>query len=531
MPRCSPVRPPHAACRPLALGALLGLTACEVTAPDAQPATLVISPTTVELDAIGATLPLRTFLRDQAGRPLATQPVGWEVEDPSVLEVSPAGVIRALAAGESRLRARLGEAQGEATVVVQPRAANIVINTGDGQTARAGTQLPTPLRIRLTDRLGTPRAGIPWTLDTEAPGLAGGFVLPTGGATGPGGEVELRWTLGLEAGVQSLVLRADARTFHLAATATEADGRVPFRIRIRPLGAVSPEVLQAAERGAARWSALMDGKLTPLLARAPAGRCGADAPALDEIVDDLLVFLSEQPVDGPGGAAAVAGPCFIRKEGLLPVVGRIVVDAEDVSTLQGLELLDDVLTHEFGHVLGFGTLWERFNLLAASSLPDARGADTPFLGPLARAAFDAAGGIRYPGARVPVENELGGVGVRDAHWRASVFGVELMNPFLVAGLPHPLSEVTAASLADLGYTVRPGAADPWTLPPFHAREAPAVPDAIGRPGATPYRIHAEGPFVPPFPLRLMGDGGELPPFAGASPSVAPSALLRSPPIR
>ena len=50
-------------------------------------------------------------------------------------------------------------------------------------------------------------------------------------------------------------------------------------------------------------------------------------------------------------------------------------------------------------------------------------ADTYFKGPLALAAFNAAGGLRYQkGMKVPVEN-----GGNDGHWRQSVFGSELMD--------------------------------------------------------------------------------------------------------
>jgi hypothetical protein len=500
-------RPPKAP--PAALVALaLGLAAgCDLTAPDSRPETLVVSPGTVELDALGAALPLRVVVRDQAGSPLPAVRATWEVEDPEVVEVDERGVVRARSGGETRIRARFGPAEGVATIMVRPRPAEVQVEAGADQTARAGDPLPTSLSLRLTDRLGTPLAGLPWTLDLQATGNHGGSALPSSGVTGPGGELELAWTLGPAPGVQSLVLRADHRTFHLTATATDAQGRVPFRIRVRPLGAVSPEVMEAAERAASRWSSLMEGKLAPLLARAPAGRCGSAAPALDEVVDDLLVFISEGELDGPGGAAAVAGPCFVREEGLIPVVGRIVMDQVDVPTLRDLELLDEVVAHELGHVLGIGTLWPLFDLLREPSLPDRRGADTHFVGPLSIQAFDASGGAGYPGARVPVENELGAEGVRDGHWRQSVFGVELMNPFLVAGVSNPLSSVTAASLADLGYPVRAGAGDPWSLPamPLEHEDPVAVLHLL--PGVT--HVHRIEHLNRSIPLHVLGEDGRI----------------------
>jgi hypothetical protein len=78
-------------------------------------------------------------------------------------------------------------------------------------------------------------------------------------------------------------------------------------------------------------------------------------------------------------------------------------------------------------------------------------------------AFDDVGGTGYTaGKKVPVENEQGGGGTRDSHWRESVFDNELMTGFLNAGA-NPLSVVTVESFADLGYVVDPTGADAYTL--------------------------------------------------------------------
>ena len=65
-----------------------------------------------------------------------------------------------------------------------------------------------------------------------------------------------------------------------------------------------------------------------------------------------------------------------------------------------------VVAHELGHVLGFGTIWDHYDLLRNPSVPDDPDADTHFSGALTVAAFDAAGGAGYVGgAKVPVEAE------------------------------------------------------------------------------------------------------------------------------
>jgi hypothetical protein len=482
---------------PLLAGLLL-LGGCDLTAPAPVPTTLVVTPGAVELDALEASLPLNAVVRDQAGASLGGARPEWISEDPSVAEISASGRLLARGEGTTRIRARLGDAEGWATVEVVQRPGGAELLSGGEQVAPAGAPLPSPVRFRITDRMGNPWAGR--TVRLTLP--LGGQVFPAETVTGPDGGVEIQWTLGPEAGLQSVTVEADGRRFHLLASATDASGEVPFRIRLQTLGTLSPPVEAALAGAVARWERLLAGKLPPVLVRVPSGRCGAEAPALDLVVDDLLVLVSEAPIDGPDGTAALASPCFIRQEGLLPVVGRIVVDTDDVETLAGLGLLEDVVAHELGHVLGIGTLWELKELLAEPSLPDAPGADTHFTGPRAVAAFLALGGAAHPGAPVPVENQVGGEGSRDVHWRQGVFFNELMTPLLVAGGPNPLSRVSAASLADLGYEVRESLAEPWSLPGVGG--APAAP----RPGEGPalFRIHHLNRSTP---IHVLGDEGSI----------------------
>ncbi|MCY4505818.1 MAG: hypothetical protein OXG35_02470, partial [Acidobacteria bacterium] len=63
----------------------------------------------------------------------------------------------------------------------------------------------------------------------------------------------------------------------------------------------------------------------------------------------------------------------------------------------------------------------------------------------------------------PVQH-LGGTGVWNGHWSDFVFCNELMTAFVDAGR-NPLSIVTIASMADLGYGgVDMGVADEFTVP-------------------------------------------------------------------
>lgn len=123
------------------------------------------------------------------------------------------------------------------------------------------------------------------------------------------------------------------------------------------------------------------------------------------------------------------------------------------------------------HVIGFGSVvWDLLGLLADPALEG--GSDPHFTGPRAIEAFDRIGGAGFSGAKVPVE-DTGGEGVADAHWRESVFDNELMTGFLNAG-SNPLSEVSVASLWDMGYEVNLDGSDGFSIGPFPAAVAAAA---------------------------------------------------------
>jgi hypothetical protein len=169
------------------------------------------------------------------------------------------------------------------------------------------------------------------------------------------------------------------------------------------------------------------------------------------------------------------------------------LDEEDLADLLAEGSLDDVIIHEMAHILGFGTLWST----PPNQLLVGAGTGDPYFDASgAMAAFDAAGGTARTKPKVPVENS-GGPGTRDSHWRESVHDAELMTGWLEGdGALNPLSAITIASLADMGYSVDMRAADPYTL--FNPAGAP------GRGGVGPRRFIRELP--PPTPIPVPGSG-------------------------
>jgi hypothetical protein len=131
-------------------------------------------------------------------------------------------------------------------------------------------------------------------------------------------------------------------------------------------------------------------------------------------------------------------------------------DTADLSAMEADGSLVNVITHEMGHVLGLGSIWDELGLRQGAG-----SVNPTFTGPSAMREFAALAGGGAARA-VPLDN-VGGPGTRDVHWREAVFGNELMTGFLNDG-PNPLSRLTIAALEDMGYEVGYASADAYVLP-------------------------------------------------------------------
>lgn len=328
---------------------------------------------------------------------------------------------------------------------------------GDAQTAPAGTPVLVPPSIRVVNAAGVPMADV-LVLFTPAPGagtVSGGSVRTDANGVATVGS----WTLGptTAPSTQQLVassttLAGRAITFRATATPNA------FTIAVRFVGDGGTErQRQAFTTAAARWSRVIVGDIGTTPLNVPAGECESWIPAVKESVRNLLVFVRIAAIDGPAKVVAQASPCYVNSSSHLPIMGFFELDQDDLALMTDRGLLDDVVVHEMGHILGIGTLWNYQRTLLVGS-----GGDDPhFTGLSTRDAFAIIGGGGFAGNVVPVENS-GSVGTRDAHWRRSVFGNELMQGFAQPG-GMPLSRVTAASLQDLGYVVSMAGIDSYSL--------------------------------------------------------------------
>jgi len=231
------------------------------------------------------------------------------------------------------------------------------------------------------------------------------------------------------------------------AGASAAKLQAAYKIEVRFLGGLSESQQGAFKKAADRWSRVIVGDLPSVVVSG-------------EVIDDLLIEAQGTDIDGIGKILGQAGPTNLRpasagKAAFLPAKGIMSFDTADLAKMEAEGTLVDVITHEMGHVIGIGTIWERKGLLAGAGTNNPR-----FTGKNAKKEFGTLRGTA-PTA-VPVEN-TGGPGTRDGHWRESLFRNELMSGF-ISEANNPMSRLTVASLQDLGYEVSMSAAESYSLP-------------------------------------------------------------------
>jgi hypothetical protein len=356
-----------------------------------------------------------------------------------------------------------------ARVGVIGAAASVTVNAGQGQFAAPASPVAVAPSVKVVDDLGNPVPNVTVTFAT---------VTGIGSATGVDATTDAEgvatvgsWTLAAGANVLTATVTGGGISGNPTIFSAMGNANVAaYNVALRFLNVPTQSQLQAFTDAVLRWESIITGDL-PSVAIPPTDLFCQDSPVLNETIDDLLIFVQLIPIDGAGQILGAAGPCLLRNPGFLPLLGLMRFDTADINGGN----LPNVVLHEMGHVLGFGTIWVDKLLLKNPSLPSSPGVDTYFSGPQSIIAFNAAGGNAYVGAKVPVENAQGGEGTRDAHWRESQLVHELMTGFLT-GSAQPLSAITIRSMQDLGYTVSTASADAYTfIPPIRAGPPEAGP--------------------------------------------------------
>jgi hypothetical protein len=476
--------------------------------------TLTISATGVAGPAAHFVPLTPTTLSGRAGEAIAAAP-SVRVTDAFDNSVSSAAIALNASAGEAPASVTsdgggiatingwvLGTLAGQNSLTLHSGAATLsfVANVLPGDPARlitvdttppsalAGAMLP-PVRLRLSDKFGNAVGAQQISLAVTG---GGGSLASTTAFSDIDGIVVLAgWTLGRTALPQ--IVHASSASSSLSADVS-AVVQSNFHIDVRFIGSGMTDDQKALfTNAAARISAVIVGAIPDVTYSdlSVSNACGITGlPILNETIQSLVIFASVQAIDGPGGILAASGPCVLRNGGGFPSVGAMFFDAEDLAGLASRGILQDVMTHEMLHSVGFGTIWDKKGMLVGAGT-----VNSAFVGSQARLGCIVDGGPTICAISVPVEND-GIPGTADAHWRESLFGSELMTGFVNNG-GMPLSAITVGSLADLGYTVNPLAADPFVVP------TPAQHNAVPS-TATPWERRIQPRVVPesaPPPVR------------------------------
>lgn len=326
-------------------------------------------------------------------------------------------------------------------------------NGGSGVSNSALEAFATLPSVSVTDAFGNPVAGVSVTF---TPGVNSGTVAGSPAISNALGiAAPTSWVLG---NVAAQTLTASSTAIPGAQVVFTATALVTaFDITVRYIdGAPSARQQLAVSRAISKWRSVIVGNIGASRVKLDAQNCGRNwTPAIDETVTNVLILARIGPIDGVGGIAGDAGPCVLHSSSGLTSLGTMMFDSADLASLESSGLIDGVVAHEMGHVLGVGTIWTEKNLVT-----DLNTADPIFTGTAAKQEF-ALLLSGYSGRPVPVEN-AGGPGATGGHWRESVFRNELMTSVINSGT-NPLSRVTVASLKDIGYDISFIGADAFSI--------------------------------------------------------------------
>lgn len=230
-----------------------------------------------------------------------------------------------------------------------------------------------------------------------------------------------------------------------------------FQITLTFASGVPTSVQTAARAAATRWEQVITGDLP-------------DVPDGTTVVDDIVInvqmgLLGNSSTDGQYGTLANAGPTRLRP-GLpgLPWKAECGIDPAD----GGSSAMVTILTHEFGHALGFPNGRQFQSYISGST----------FTGPNAVREYKA---FKASATSVPMDNVQG-------HWDEATFGRELMTPMLNNGTQY-LSRITVGAMQDAGYKVDYTKADKGYVPSAFAALTQSA-SAVGVPFTGVRLLHA-----------------------------------------
>ena len=259
----------------------------------------------------------------------------------------------------------------------------------------------------------------------------------------PNSNVEQEPLITLKAPPTEPIIIDDLKSTSLKTTEAAGPNRGRYNITLKYLLPPTPRQVEVFEAAAARWERIIIKDVPSVEGPIPSAFNGF--PDIEGTIDDIVIEVALAPIDGPGQILGQAGPSFIRTEDFLTLSGIMFFDVDDLDYLEEIDLFEEVIVHEMGHVLGIGTLWNVVPFGFDRTLRAGPDSNPYFTGKKANVFWNAEGGTH----ELPIEN-MGGPGTALGHWRESTLNNELMTGFLNLG-ENPLSRITAGSMRDLGY--------------------------------------------------------------------------------
>lgn len=377
---------------------------------------------------------------DQNGAPIATGPITWATSAPLTASVSSSGLVTALSPGTTQVSATAAAVTASAPLTVLPAPVSTVIVTLPSVNLTVGDS--TQAIAKPLDESGTALAGRSTVWTSSNPAVAS--ISSTGivRAIAPG-SVSISATVEAKVGEVALTVYPQS-TFHIR---TVIATRIP------------PSVQAALDWAIARWTELIATGAPPTpIAAGVNSQCSPPTP-INETTADLILVVSMRPLNG--GAAGAGGPCVIHgdQRPYATVLGQLTIDSTAIANFSDIGLRN-LLLHEIGHALGSGTTSVIASYGLSTGIP---GLDPACVGANAVREFRATpNGGNYLGPPVPLEPGSN-ITSAYAHWRSSVFPLEVMRTSVYTTQVMNLSRVTLGQLNDLGYVVRYDRADATTV--------------------------------------------------------------------
>ena len=170
-----------------------------------RPTTVVVSPATADLTAIGATVQLQAEVRDQNGQLMAGTAVTWASNSTAVASVDASGLVSAIGDGTATVTATAGSASGTATVTVAQEVSAVTLSPAADTLVHGDTLR---LSAEALDANGHPvaTAAFTWTSSDTSVIVVDASGLVTG--TGAGGAVVTASSSGASASAELVVVAA-----------------------------------------------------------------------------------------------------------------------------------------------------------------------------------------------------------------------------------------------------------------------------------------------------------------------------------